>query len=544
MPLPPHVIAFARLQPEATALLSREGVILYANSAAREALGISSESGSPSLASLADEPAETIADYLRMWARSTDLLPGAFRIRNASTGQTISYSCKGGRLESSVESGAAILVCRFEAKDASSPFLLLNQAIAELTDEVQRRRRVEDALRHNELELRERALEAEAANRIKDEFLAALSHELRTPLNAILGWTLMLRQGLAEEQHSRAIDTIERNTRVQVKLIDELLDVSRIVSGNLRLNVQQLEPIHVVQNALETVRPAADARGVRIHSVLNPLAGPISGDPDRLQQVAWNLLSNAVKYTPRGGRIEVLLERIDSSIEFTVSDDGQGIVGSFLPHVFERFRQSEGGTSRKHGGLGLGLAIAKSIVELHGGTISAASDGDGQGAKFTVRLPRAVIVRADRPSRPFTSASDDIQRRSNLRSLELAGLNVVAVDDEPDGLQLLATILELSGATVRTGRSAEEGLELVKAIRPDVLISDIGMPVEDGYSLIKKVRALGSEHGGHVHAVALTAHARMEDRTRALTAGFHAHVPKPVEPVELLAVIASLARRR
>jgi signal transduction histidine kinase len=533
-----QLLSFARLQSEATLLLSRDGTILFANETAREALALAADHSSETLASVSGEDAEKLREYLRICARSTEPLPGSFTVQRPSPAKAESYRCKTALLLP----GESILLCQFQPKGTSNPFVLLNQTIAELTDEVRRRREAEEALRKSESELRDRAVEAESANRIKDEFLAALSHELRTPLNAILGWTLMLRQGLTEDRRVRAIDTIERNTRAQVQLIEELLDVSRIVSGKLRLNVQHVDPSLVVENALETVRPAAEAKGVRIHSVLDPLAGPISGDPDRLQQVLWNIVSNAVKFTPKGGRVEVLLERIDSDVELTITDTGQGIAAAFLPFVFDRFRQAEGSTTRSHGGLGLGLSIVKSIVELHGGSVRASSEGEGRGATFVIRLPRSIVARPETPSRPFGSAG--AQSQTGLCPPSLEGLRVVIVDDEQDALQLLSTVLESCGASVRAAGNAADALELVRTFRPEVLVSDIGMPREDGYALIQKVRALSPEEGGQTYAVALTAYARTSDRTRALTAGFHSHVPKPVEPNELFAVIASLVRRR
>jgi signal transduction histidine kinase len=538
MTLSAQTLAFARLQAEATMLLSPHGTILFANQAARDALALAGDSSPETLAAISGEDVGRLQEYLRICSRSTEPLPGSFTVRRPSTAEPESYRCKTALLLP----GESVLVCQFIAKAAGNPFVLLNQTIAELTEEVRRRREAEEALRKSESELRERAVEAEGANHIKDEFLAALSHELRTPLNAILGWTLMLRQGLSEERRARAIDTIERNARAQVQLIEELLDVSRIVSGKLRLNVQHVDPSLVVENALETVRLAAEAKGVRIHSVLDPLAGPISGDPDRLQQVLWNIVSNAVKFTPKGGRVEVLLERVDSDIELTITDTGQGIAPAFLPFVFDRFRQAEGSTTRSHGGLGLGLSIAKSIVELHGGSVRASSGGEGHGASFVIRLPRSIVVRQETPSRPFGSAGAQPPIGACPPSLD--GLRIVIVDDEPDALQLLSTILEGCGASVRAAGNAAGALELVRAFRPEVLVSDIGMPREDGYTLIQKVRALPPEEGGQTHAIALTAYARTSDRTRALTAGFHSHVPKPVEPNELFAVIASLVGRR
>ncbi|CAM3738025.1 PAS domain S-box protein [Corallococcus sp. ZKHCc1 1396] len=384
--------------------------------------------------------------------------------------------------------------------------------------------------------------EAEVANQLKDEFLATVSHELRTPLTAILGWVQLLRTGhLPESRRARALETMERNARAQGQLIEDLLDVSRIVSGKLKLDVEPVDLSTVVQQALESVRPAADARGVQVQATVDS-SSSVMGDPQRLQQVVWNLLSNAVKFTPRNGRVRLVVERRASLVELTVADTGQGISPAFLPHVFERFRQADSGTTRKTGGLGLGLSIVRHLVEMHGGTVAAASAGDGQGATFTVRLPLSIIQHRDAalppplrlPSGPGTEP---------VHPPELNGVRVLVVDDEEDARELLRTLLEDSGALVLTAGSAAEGLQVLQAERPDVLVSDIGMPGTDGYGFIERVRALPADDGGRTPAVAITAYARSEDRTRVLRAGFQSHVPKPVEPVELLAVLASLAGR-
>jgi signal transduction histidine kinase len=541
--VPEPLLAAVRVLPEATILISGAGQILAANPAARDALGIASEQPeSCHLADLTADAPEKLTSYLRMCARSADLMPGAFSIQRRSS-TPIEYLCRGALIARRTEESPSIVLLRFWAKGAEgNPFILLNQKIAELTREITRRRAVEDALRRSEAALRERAIEAENLSRAKDDFLATLSHELRTPLNAVLGWAQIIRDGrITEEQRARGLETIERNARAQGQLIEELLDISRIITGKLRLNVQQLDPIHVVEGAIEGIRPAADAKGIRIQAVLDPQAGPIMGDPDRLQQICWNLLSNAVKFTPKGGRIQVLLERINSSVELSVADNGKGIQPDFLPFVFDRFRQQEPSITRRFGGLGLGLSIVKSLVELHGGSVRVDSDGDDKGATFVVRLPRA-LVRAASADRPFTSISLPSKGRPECPPV-IDGLRIVAVEDEPDALDLLVVVLEQCGAKVKAVRSAGEALEAVQRVLPDVLISDIGMPGEDGYALIQKVRALPPGAGGRIPAIALTAFARAEDRTRALRAGFHAHIAKPVEAAELLAVIASLMFR-
>jgi signal transduction histidine kinase len=382
--------------------------------------------------------------------------------------------------------------------------------------------------------------EAETASRLKDEFLATVSHELRTPLTAVLGWIHILRGGLLDEQSAaRALETIERNARSQNQLIEDLLDVSRIITGKLRLDVRPLDPTAIIESAIEAVLPAAEAKDIRVQKVLDNGVSSISGDPARLQQVVWNLLSNAIKFTPRGGRVHVRLERINSHIEIAVSDTGDGIKKEFLPFVFDRFRQADGTTARRYGGLGLGLAIVRHLVELHGGTVQADSPGEGEGAVFTVKLPLLPIYHREtnvervhstgRDTRPAVEYPDD-----------LAGMEVLVVDDEADTLELIKILLGQCGAQVTTASSSAEALELLKRITPDVIISDIGMPSEDGFEFIRKVRQLPPERGGKIPAVALTAYARAEDRLRVLRSGYQMHVSKPVELAELVAVVANV----
>jgi PAS domain S-box-containing protein len=379
--------------------------------------------------------------------------------------------------------------------------------------------------------------EAQEANRLKDEFLATVSHELRTPLNAMLGWARLLRAGeLAPEMNERALAAIERNALAQAQLIEDLLDVSRIITGKLRLDVRSIEVARVIDSAVDAVRPAADAKGLRIDVSVDRMVGTISADAARLEQVAWNLLSNAVKFTPRGGRVLVSASLVESHLELAVSDNGAGIRPDFLPLVFDRFRQADNRGTQSHTGLGLGLSIARHLVELHGGAIRAESDGEGKGATFTVVLPIAAVYRDDAPS----------QSGLGLTSVEvppLDGVRIVVVDDEDDGRELITMILEQLGAQVMAAASAEDAISAVKRFAPHVLVSDIGMPGEDGYSLIRRIRALSPEQGGTVAAAALTAYARAEDRTRALLAGFQQHLVKPIEPKELAVVVANLAGR-
>jgi PAS domain S-box-containing protein len=387
---------------------------------------------------------------------------------------------------------------------------------------------------------------AEDANRAKDEFLATLSHELRTPLNAILGWSMMLNdRGLEEAAHRRAIETIQRNARIQAQLIDDILDVSRIISGKMKLEAQPLELSLVIEAALDSVLPAAQAKGIRLQRVLDSGSSMISGDRNRLQQIVWNLLSNAVKFTPKGGRVQIRLERVNSHIEIIVTDTGIGISPKVMPFIFDRFRQADSATTRQHGGLGLGLAIARHLVEMHGGTVEAESKGEGQGTTFTVKLPlialRSVEVLPEKSrEREHPTSSREVSFECTQ---ELEGLHVLVVDDEDDGRTLVSAVLESCGAKVTAANSVAAGLKAVRALLPDVLLSDLGMPGEDGYSLIKQVRALPAEQGGLIPAAALTAYARVEDRMRVLRAGFQIHLPKPIEPAELIAVVANLSGR-
>lgn len=378
------------------------------------------------------------------------------------------------------------------------------------------------------------------ASLAKDEFLAVVSHELRTPLNAILGWVHMLRgNAVPEDRRAHALETIERNARAQNQLIEDLLDVSRIVSGKLRLDVAPVDLQSVVERAIETVRPAASAKGISLKPTLDPDAGPVMGDADRFQQVVWNLLSNAVKFSPKDSDVHIVLCRRESHVELTVRDHGQGIDPSFLPHVFERFRQADAGAARRKGGLGLGLAIVRNLVELHGGSIRAESEGAGRGALFTVSLPISPLRSpsfARPPALHLTAVAPHLEYPS-----ELEGLEVLVVDDEADARDLLSALLARGKMQVTTAATVQDAISLVQKSRPDIVISDVGMPEEDGYVLIKRLRALPPEEGGRTPVVALTAFARTEERTKVLVSGFNMHVPKPVEPAELLAVLASLA---
>lgn len=384
--------------------------------------------------------------------------------------------------------------------------------------------------------------EAQAANRIKDEFLAMLSHELRTPLTSILGWARLLSSNELDETNTRrGIESIERNAKTQSQLIEDILDVSRITSGKLKLEVRPVDLTGVIEEAIDAVLPAAEAKGIRLQRVLDSGTNMVSGDPVRLQQVVWNLLSNAIRFTPKGGNVQIRLERISSHTEIVVTDTGQGISPDVLPYVFERFRQADSSTTREHGGLGLGLAIARHLVEMHGGTVEVESAGKGLGATFTVKLPlmamRTLDLSEERRAQPAASSA------AFKCPPDLDGVQVLVVDDEEDTRDLVRAMLEKCGAQVITVGSAAEALAALEQRRPDVLVSDLGMPEEDGYSLIRKVRALPAERGGQTPAAALTAYARVEDRLKVFRSGFQIHVPKPVEPIELVTVVATLVGR-
>jgi PAS domain S-box-containing protein len=389
---------------------------------------------------------------------------------------------------------------------------------------------------------REARSQAERASRMKDDFLATLSHELRTPLNAVLGWANILRHGnLQGEELKQGLDIIERNARVQAQIIEDLLDMSRIISGKVRLNVEWIDLAAVLYESIETLRSTALAKGVRLETQLDPFAGPISGDPNRLQQVFWNLLSNAIKFTPKDGKVEVLLKHAGTGIDVGIVDTGEGIAPEFIPYVFDRFQQGDASSTRRHGGLGLGLAIVKQLVELHGGSVRAQSVGLGKGTTFTVHLPiTAIYSETEKESHVPQTA---LRENPPLPELSLANIQVLVVDDEPDARDLVKKLLEIAGATVSTASSAAEAMDRILAERLDVLVCDIGMQEEDGYSFIRHVRATERQEEGILPAIALSAYARTEDRTKAIRAGFQIHLAKPVEPAELLAVVSSLAGR-
>jgi PAS domain S-box-containing protein len=378
------------------------------------------------------------------------------------------------------------------------------------------------------------------ANRLKDEFLTTISHELRTPLTSILGWAKMLQMDKVEEvNYSRAIDTIARNAELQARIVDDILDISKMITGKLTLEVRPTDIMPIVEAAVNVIRPAADAKEIKLRMVLDTSVGSVLADANRIKQIVWNLLSNAVKFTPRRGNVQIELERINSHVEITVTDTGQGIAPEFLPHVFERFRQADNSITRSHGGLGLGLALVRQLVELHGGTVHVYSEGKAKGATFTIKLPLISTdeQKISQKDSPFSKKS------AVISSCDLTGLRVLIVDDELDTLGMLGVILENNSAEVKSAASAAEALEVISNWKPDILVSDIGMPGENGYELIRKVRAMTPERGGQIPAVALTAYARDEDRKLALSAGYQMHIAKPFQPDELLLIISNLTDR-
>jgi PAS domain S-box-containing protein len=425
---------------------------------------------------------------------------------------------------------------------------------AKIAHDVTARRHAERALQEREAQLakllqeRESFLESERVARseaerlghMKDEFLATLSHELRTPLNAIQGWVSLLRKrNVSSEDLKRGLETIERNVRNQAQIVNDLLDMSRIISGKVHLEVQPLHLHEVINNGIETLRQSAAAKNIRIQAMLDSRIGLVRGDPNRLQQVLWNLLSNAVKFTPSGGRVQIVLERVNSHVEICIEDSGIGIRAEFLPYVFDRFRQGDPSTTRRHGGLGLGLSIVRSLVELHGGSVRVKSPGENQGSTFIVALPISHVRTDERELQGHAQSTDPLQL-VDLPQLE--NVSVLIVDDEPDGRDLIARILEERGAQTACVSSAAEALEALAGKKFDILLSDIGMPEVDGFELIRRVRLLDASRPGPIPAIAITAYARPEDRQRSLLAGFHMHLSKPVETGELIASIAGLLR--
>ena len=542
---PEQFLEFARLLPEPVLLILGNGQILAVNPSFSRMVGLHCQTlQKKMLFELVTNPSEQVKQYLRNCSSSREMVLGSLTL-SANNGETCLCRSEGAAIRPwSLESPALILLRLKNKESASSRFILLNKKLDELAKEIRQRQRAEEERAQLLVQEQKARAEAENLNRLKDEFLSTVSHELRTPLNAILGWSQILRARRADAATmNRALETIERNARSQAQLIDDLLDISRIITGKIRLNVHTVELLPVIEAAMDTVRPTTDTKNIRLQSVLDPAAGPVLGDSERLQQIVWNLLSNAIKFTPKRGRIQVCLQRINSHVEIVVTDTGQGISAEFLPYVFERFRQADSSITRSFGGLGLGLAIVRQLVELHGGTVHADSPGEGQGATFTVKLPlMAVGPKAIEPERVHPTVGGSVPFECSPR---LDGLRILIVDDDADIRDLLTYTLEVCGAEVMAAASADEAISaLTESSTPmDILISDIGMPDEDGYALLRRVRALEPENGGGIPAIALTAYARTQDRRAALLAGFQSHVAKPVEAAELIAVIANLAGR-
>lgn len=438
------------------------------------------------------------------------------------------------------------------AEDRLRAIVVLQQKARELESEVAERKKVEAALRSATDELKKLLIseqlaraEAEMSNRMKDEFLATVSHELRTPLNAIIGWTHLLRNGkLNSESMERAVGTIERNARAQAQLVEDLLDVSRVISGRLRLDIGTVDVAAIINAAIDSVQPAASSKEIQIEVTLDPAIRHISGDANRLQQIVWNLLSNAIKFTPSKGRVDVCLKRKDKDVQISVSDTGNGIDPAFVPFIFDRFRQADAGTTRRYGGLGLGLSIVRHLVELHGGSVAAQSDGEGKGATFTITLPNSAPQPVESDQAPgtikrswgHTHSEPQVQMADSI-----SGRRVLLVDDADDTLKMLAELLTGHGATVEIASSVREAIEVLDRFEAEVFVSDLAMPEEDGYSLIQMIRAreAGQQHRS-AQAIALTALVRIEDRARALSAGFNMFLSKPVQPNELISAITNL----
>jgi len=421
-------------------------------------------------------------------------------------------------------------------RDGGGTIIGASKIARDITEKKILERRTAEALE----ETRKARRQAEVASRMKDEFLATISHELRTPLTAIMGWVRMLRSGLlSQDRVEQALEVIDRNVRSQAQLIEDLLDISRRTMGKLRLDVRSVQPATVINAAVDALRFAAEARDIRIQTVLDSHAGPVAGDFERLQQVVWNLLSNAIKFTPKNGRVQMVLERVNSHIEIRISDNGRGIKPDFLPFIFERFSQAETGTTRLQGGLGMGLAISKAIVELHGGNITAFSEGEGKGSTFTVSIP---VMPVSKQSASIERVHPRAWTEISLECPpEISGLKVLVVDDDADTCELIRFVLEQCGGVVTTVADAESAMEAFHATRPAIMISDIGLPEVDGYELLRRIREDERQTGRKTPAVALTAFARIEDRVKALAAGYQMHVAKPVEPGELLTIVASLS---
>lgn len=540
---PAEFLRCIELFQDSLMILSLEGEILGATHEAAQLIGLPQATlRSRSLLDVVKTDQTQTRDYLRLCGRSRFLVPGTL-VFNGAEGP-IPCGCDGGSLTLGPGPKDHVIALRVKAADSGTGrYMMLNTKIDELSREIRERKALEEE--YALLLKREQAARSasEEASRMKDEFLAIVSHELRTPLNAIIGWATLLSEGVLDvDTKADAIKAIERNAHAQAEIITDLLDLSRIIAGKVRLEVQPCDMADVIQSALETVQPAALAKGVQIHTTLDPSAGLVSGDPGRLQQVIWNLLSNAVKFTANGGRVHVELFQVNSMLQIVVSDTGIGIKPDMLPYVFDRFRQGDSSSTRQHGGLGLGLAIVRQLVELHGGTVTVESAGPGHGSTFTVGLPLRVL-------REHSAALDQAPtqearggRLPYVVDSRLKGLRVLLVEDDLDSRELLAHVIKQFGAEVCAVTRAQEALRELDLFRPDCLLSDIEMPGEDGYSLIRRIRARELPGSKPLPAIAVTAYARAEDRARAETAGFNMHVAKPIDPMDLVTALAKLTK--
>ena len=518
-----QLAAIVEYSGEAIATKNLDGIIQTWNASAEKLFGYRADE-------IVGNPVTTLIPPDRLWEEE-EILSRLRRGLPAERLETIRIAKDGRQIPVSLTVSPL--------KNAEGEVVGASKLIQDISD----RKRIDDE--HQELLAREQSLrnQAEEAGRIKDEFLTTVSHELRTPLSAILGWTTLLnKRKLDKDVAARGMDAIERNARAQAQLIDDLLDVSRIVSGKMRLDVKPVTLAPIVEAAVDAIKPAADAKKIQLEVTIDPAANKLHADPGRLQQMIWNLLSNSIKFTPRRGVVQIKAERTSSTAEIVVSDTGTGIDAEFLPFVFDRFQQADSSTTRIYGGLGLGLAITRHLVEMHGGTIEAESEGLDRGATFRVKLPiPAVTVDSSTTLAALREAQWAAATTAPLPNL--TGIRILAVDDSGDTRELVSAVLEACGANVATASSAREALHLFTGWKPDVMVCDIGMPEEDGHALIREIRQLAPEEGGNTPAIALTGYARIEDRMRALEAGYELFVPKPVQASELCRLVASLVGR-
>lgn len=513
-------------------LVASGGMVVAANRAARSA--VSTAPGESLEERVADPPA--LRRFLALASRSTSSVPGRLQLRDDDT----AWRCDASRAGGSGDADAHVFLHLRRAAGAASRFLALNDQIERLHAEMRRRQSLEQE-RQQILEAERLARQAaEEANRLKDEFLASVSHELRTPLQAISGWVNLLRMDPTPEMLDRALDVLERNISAHTQLTEDLVDVSRVITGRMRLAVEPVDLAEIVTQAVESIRPAADGKGLRLEVVVDSGGCIVNADPDRMLQVVWNLLSNAAKFTPRGGRVQVVVRRVNSHAEILVSDTGEGIDAAVLPYVFDRFRQADGTTTRRHGGLGLGLAIVRHLVELHGGVVVAYSDGPDRGATFTVNLPMPIFERKPALAERADAVGDTVQAAPPAPD-DLAGCQVLLVEDHDDSRHLLERILAASGARVTAVDRAEAALASFAESPPDVVISDIELPGEDGFTMMRKIRDLEAQGSSRrVPAIAVTAHSIGEARLHALRAGYQTFLIKPINPSELIALVKGL----